>query len=50
MTLPRTDDSALRAALESLPCCATSDDGAKNGDPLNLVIVGGLDDAFSALV
>lgn len=45
-----TDDGALRAALESLPCCATSEDGAKNGDPLNLVIVGGLDDAFPALV
>ncbi len=25
-------------------------DGSKNGDPLNLVIVGGLDDAFPALV
>ncbi|MFP3604906.1 LssY C-terminal domain-containing protein [Paraburkholderia sp. SIMBA_053] len=45
-----TGDSALRAALESLPCCATSEDGATNGDPLNLVIVGGLDDAFPALV
>ena len=38
------------AALEALPCCATNKDGSKNGDPLNLVIVGGLDDAFPALV
>jgi hypothetical protein len=45
-----TDDDAFLAALEALPCCATDKDGSKNGDPLNLVIVGGLDDAFPALV
>ena len=45
-----TEDDAFRAALEALPCCATNADGSKNGDPLNLVIVGGLDDAFAALV
>ena len=45
-----TDDDAFRAALEALPCCATNEDGSKNGDPLNLVLVGGLDDAFPALV
>jgi hypothetical protein len=45
-----TDDDAFRTALEALPCCATNRDGSKNGDPLNLVIVGGLDDAFPALV
>jgi len=45
-----TDDEQFRAALENLPCCATNQDGSKNGDPLNLVIVGGLDDAFPALV
>ncbi len=45
-----TDDANFRAALEALPCCATNEDGSKNGDPLNLVIVGGLDDAFPALV
>jgi hypothetical protein len=45
-----TDDAAFRATLERLPCCVTNKDGAKNGDPLNLVIVGGLDDAFPALV
>jgi hypothetical protein len=38
------------AALEALPCCATNNDGSKKGDPLNLVVVGGLDDAFPALV
>lgn len=44
------DDDAFLAALETLPCCATNGDGAKNGDPLNLVVVGGLEDAFPALV
>lgn len=45
-----TDDEAFRAALEALPCCVTNKDGSKDGDPVNLVIVGGLDDAFPALV
>ncbi|ABF12076.1 LssY-like putative type I secretion system component LssY [Cupriavidus metallidurans] len=45
-----TDDDAFRAVLEALPCCSTNEDGSMNGDPLNLVIVGGLDDAFPALV
>ena len=45
-----TDDAAFRAALEALPCCATNKKGSRNGDPLNLVIVGGRDDAFPALV
>ncbi|MFM0140848.1 hypothetical protein PQQ62_33250, partial [Caballeronia grimmiae] len=30
-----TDDDAFRSALEALPCCATNEDGSKNGDPLN---------------
>jgi hypothetical protein len=45
-----TDDAAFRAVLEGLQCCTTNKDGTKNGDPINLVIVGGLDDAFPALV
>jgi hypothetical protein len=45
-----TDDVAFQAALEALPCCVTNKDGSKNGDPLNLVVVGGIDDAFPALV
>jgi hypothetical protein len=28
-----TDDAALRAALEALPCCVTNKDGSKNGRP-----------------
>jgi len=45
-----TDDSAFRAALEALPCCVTNKKGNRNGDPLNLVLVGGVEDAFPALV
>jgi hypothetical protein len=44
------DDAAFRAALEALPCCVTNKDGTRHGDPLNLVVVGGVDDAFPALV
>ncbi|WNC95064.1 LssY C-terminal domain-containing protein [Paraburkholderia sp. FT54] len=49
-TVNYTDDANFRAALEALPCCATNQDGSKNGDPLNLVIVGSRDDALPALV
>jgi hypothetical protein len=45
-----TDDNAFRAALEALPCCTTNRKGSRSGDPLNLVLVGGLEDAFPALV
>ena len=44
------DVESLFAALEALPCCVTNKDGSKPGDPLNLVIIGGIDDAFPALV
>jgi hypothetical protein len=44
------DGDAFRAALESLPCCATNESGSKNADPLNLVVVGGVEDAFPAFV
>jgi hypothetical protein len=44
------DSEAFQAALEALPCCATNESGSKNGDPLNLVVVGGIEDAFPAFV
>ena len=44
------DLRSLRPALEALPCCTTNADGSREGDPLNLVIIGGLSDAFPALV
>jgi hypothetical protein len=43
------DLAAFRLALQQLPCCATNKAGKKKGDPLNLVLVGGEQDAFSSL-
>jgi hypothetical protein len=34
------DEEDLRKALESLPRCSTDEDGTKQGDPLNLVVIG----------
>ena len=34
------DWSALKAAIESLPCCVTDRSGAVEADPLNFVIIG----------
>ncbi len=49
--ISRYDDlEALRRALESLPCCAGTDAGAAAGDPLNVVLVGDLDDIGAAFV
>jgi len=47
--LVRYDDpDALRAALEALPCCAATADGPTAGDPLNVVVVGAIDDIAAA--
>ena len=45
-----SDLAELRAALAALPCCVSNRRGTRFGDPLNLVIIGGIDDAFAALV
>ena len=45
-----TSDAEFATAVEALPCCATSKDGSRNGDPLNLVIIGDVEDAFASLV
>jgi hypothetical protein len=39
----------LRSWLKSLPCCAAAADGTP-GDPLNLVLVGGIEEVRAALV
>jgi hypothetical protein len=42
------DLATLREKLAQLPCCTTNKSGGRNGDPLNIVIVGrGLDALFS---
>jgi hypothetical protein len=47
--LPNLDTGALRVALEALPCCATEADGKRNGDPLNVVIIGEATDVLNSL-
>lgn len=47
----RYDDlGALRKALEGLPCCASTAKGEATGEPLNVVLVGRLDDIGAAFV
>ncbi len=43
------DESHLRELLEQLPCCVSSEDGAQ-GEPLNVVLVGNLEDAAPAFI
>lgn len=45
-----TNDAEFRSALEALPCCVSNKDGTKFGDPVNLVVIGGVEDAFPSLV
>ena len=44
------DENALRAALENMPCCTTNKKGSEQGDPLNLVVIGDLDDVYYAFI
>jgi len=44
------DEKELRRVLEELPCCTTNSDGDKNGDPINLVLIGETNDIVPALV
>ena len=44
------DLDGLVSSLESLPCCVTDKKGKTNGDPLNLVIVGDVVDAYYAFL
>lgn len=44
------DEGEFREALENLPCCTTNKKGTKNGDPLNIVVVGEAEDVFYAFI
>jgi hypothetical protein len=44
------DEERLRAELEKLPCCTTNKSGTRNGDPLNLVLMGDVKDLVTALI
>ena len=48
----RTDlnETNFRNALEKLPCCTTNIDGTANGDPLNFIVVGEVEQVVSAFI
>ncbi len=48
-TLPDLGDAGLRGRLEQLPCCVTNSGGDRNGDPLNVVLVGDATELMTAL-
>lgn len=43
-------EEGFRKAFENLPCCTTNKDGSEEGDPLNLVVVGDLDDVYYTFI
>jgi hypothetical protein len=49
VALPDLSLNKLRAALEQLPCCATNAAGDAEGDPLNIVLVGGPNEVLGSL-
>jgi hypothetical protein len=44
------DETGLRKALEGLACCTTNKKGTELGDPLNLVVIGDLEDLYYAFI
>lgn len=44
------DDVAFIDALEAFPCCTTDKNRQDQGDPLNLVVIGELDDVYYAFL
>lgn len=40
----------LIESLQNLPCCTTDKDAEGTGDPLNLVVIGSVDDVYYALI
>lgn len=49
--LTRCEDlQSLRRAIEALPCCTSSTQGSDAGEPVNIVVVGNLDDIGAAMI
>jgi hypothetical protein len=44
------EETELLEFLHDLPCCTTNAEGTKQGDPLNLVLIGNAKDLFPAFV
>jgi hypothetical protein len=43
-------DTDLRSALEQLPCCVSKETGGPSAEPLNVVIIGAIDDWTTAFI
>ena len=43
-------DDELRQVLEQLPCCVSVENGGPSAEPLNVVIIGALDDWITAFI
>jgi hypothetical protein len=43
-------DAELRLALERLPCCVSDENGRSAGEPINVVVIGALDDWTTGFV
>jgi len=43
-------ESALRIALEQLPCCVSNENNGPSVEPLNIVIIGAIDDWVTAFI
>jgi hypothetical protein len=44
------NEAALREVLEQLPCCISNENGASSAEPLNVVIIGAIDNWTTAFV
>ncbi len=49
-SIEEVDESTLRKKLEELPCCTTNKKATKQGDPLNIVIIGNPVPAITAFL
>ena len=48
-SIRHVDHDTLNAITSTLPCCATNERGTRNGDPLNLLIVGTFEQVLNRL-
>jgi hypothetical protein len=47
--LPELELDQLQARLHDIPCCTSDEAGGREGDPINLVLIGNLDQVLAAL-
>ena len=43
-------EADLRQALDQFPCCVTKDNGGRSAEPINVVIIGAIDDWITACI